>query len=421
MNGEAQPVGVFLVGAATEYLAAILEHPSLRVVGQVPRFTMMLPLLRDCPANILLLSPASLEGWPLDQAVPRIRDLNPTLRLAILQEQAEVSPQVQAEWMFRPGVLPAEVAARLAAGPGYPEPPAPPTPEAVPSSLISLFTRAPRVTPPPTETAPDEDTRLVPPALLAVCGPKGGVGKTTLAVGLAAILAQAARGSAVLLDLDLQGADAGAHLDLLEGPTLVDALPYASENQAERALAYLQEHKATGLRVLLGPPRPDLAEVVQGDGVAELVRLFRRRFPYVVLDVPAAAGDLPDYLLAADRIILVTTLDPPALRRCRIWLDSLRQHNPEMEERVMVTLNRVRPGLAISRHQAEEFLGAPIGSEVPEDETTAARALEAGVPAVVDSPGSQLAGGLVRLAKALGAPATPATSPQGWLTRWVRR
>lgn len=417
MNGMALQAGVFLVGTPPEYLAAILAHPDLRVAGQVPGFTMMLPLLRDCPADVLLFSPVSLDGWPLEQAVPRIRDINPVLRLAILLDGTGLPSGLDVDWTFDQDVPAEEVAARLAAGLTGPPPPDPPESEVVSQSLLSLFARAPQAPQPPVQATP----QMVPPALLAVCGPKGGAGKTTLAVGLASALAQASRGSTVLVDLDLQGADVGVHLDLLEGPTLVDALPYASEAQAERAVAYLQEHRPTGLRVLLGPPRPDLAEVVQGDGVAELIRLLRRRFPYVVMDASVAAGDLPDYLLTADRFILVTTLDPPSLRRCRIWLDSLRQRHPEAEERAVAVANRVRPGQAVSRRQAEEFLGMPIAAEVPDDGLTASRALETGVPATVGSPASHLAGGIMRLAQALGAPAAPVAQPHGWLTRWARR
>lgn len=421
MKEEARTLGVFLVGTAPPYLAAILAHPGLRLAGQVPRFTMMLPLLRDCPADVLLFSRSSLDGWPLDQAVPRVRDINPGLLLAVLLDGAGDPPHVEMDWVFENGAVPEVVAAQLAAGPAGPAPPDPPAQEVIQPGLLRLFARAPQPSFPPTPAVPDEEPRMVPPALLAVCGPKGGVGKTTVAVGLASILARLSRGSTALVDLDLQGADVGAHLDLLDGPTLVDALPYASESQGERAIAYLQEHRPTGMRVFLGPPRPDLAEVVQGEGTGGLVRLLRRRFPFVILDAPAGTGDMPDYLLGADRFLLVTTLDPPSLRRCRIWLDALGQRHPEAGERVVVVANRVRPGQPVLRHQAEDFLGLPIRVEVPEDGPAASRALEAGVPAAVGNPGSSLAVGLVKLAQVLGLLTGSTVPPQAWLTRWIRR
>src|SRR4029078_4174171 len=59
---------------------------------------------------------------------------------------------------------------------------------------------------------------------IAVVSPKGGSGKTTTPVSLAALLAEQAPGDVVLLDLDLQFGDVATVLDLQPEFTVADAL-----------------------------------------------------------------------------------------------------------------------------------------------------------------------------------------------------
>ena len=71
--------------------------------------------------------------------------------------------------------------------------------------------------------------------LIAVYGPKGGTGKTFVAVNLAVVLAERAKGGVVLVDLDLTGGDVAVHLNLMGGPTLAEAVGALEELGGEIA------------------------------------------------------------------------------------------------------------------------------------------------------------------------------------------
>lgn len=457
MAQSADPgVGVFLVGDHPKLIAALLKQSGLRLVGQVPNVTLLLPLLRDIPAGILLLTEGALEDWPLGQAVPRIRALNRRLRLAVVGDGAGEEVPGGLDWAFGHKATPSNVARALAAGPVDPgaatdaagglsfgasapgagaggpgdglagDVPvgtavntattravaagaaansmtagATAVPEAM-GRLLRVFALAARD--PLTRTRgaagqPRDDAGAgrnsilastsasdsVRPAVVAVCGPKGGVGRTTLAVNLAVALARLHPGLALLVDLNLHAADAGLHLDLLEGPTLIDALPFLQEGSVEAILPYIQEHRASGLRVLLGPPRPELGDLVRREAAAPLVEVLRRRFPLIVVDLPAGCGDdVRVHVRQANHILLVTTLDPAALRQARFALEALEA--PE-QARVALVANRVRSDGPLSRWQAEDFLGIPIMAELPEDSAGLDQALLTGEPFQLRSGG----------------------------------
>jgi pilus assembly protein CpaE len=101
-----------------------------------------------------------------------------------------------------------------------------------------------------TEAATDTRSPLV-----VVLGPKGGVGKTTVATNLSTTLAQAGR-RMLLIDLDLQFGDVGIVLGVHPDHTIHDLVTAQGRLDGERLSGFVKR-SADGVDVLLAPGRPD--------------------------------------------------------------------------------------------------------------------------------------------------------------------
>jgi len=144
--------------------------------------------------------------------------------------------------------------------------------------------------------------------VLAIANQKGGVGKTTTAVNVAASLAAAER-SVLLVDLDPQGnasSGVGVTRDRLDGPTLYHAL--VGEVPARAAI------RATELpQLAILPSDADLVgaelELVGAEQrekrLREALAPVRADYEFVLIDCPPSLGLLTlNALVAADRVLV---------------------------------------------------------------------------------------------------------------------
>jgi MinD-like ATPase involved in chromosome partitioning or flagellar assembly len=193
--------------------------------------------------------------------------------------------------------------------------------------------------------------------VLVVCSPRGGSGKTTLALGLAQALASL-RWSTLVVDLDLTGGTAGLHARgraTDSGVTLVDVVEAVDAGgvggPAELA-AYLAP-LGGGAALLAGPRRREQRRLVEAGQVERLLDVLVRYWPVVIFDTGPGIGDrdrVQEWILrrATDIVAVAVPLRVDALQ-ARGALGELCAMLPATA--VTVALNRVprRPDRATRR------------------------------------------------------------------------
>ena len=101
-----------------------------------------------------------------------------------------------------------------------------------------------------------------PGRVIAVFGPKGGVGRTTLAVNLAVAAATELGQRTCLVDASFQFGDVGVLLNLNpKNKSIADLIPELEVGEPESLDTFLINH-SSGIRVLLAPPSPEMAELI---------------------------------------------------------------------------------------------------------------------------------------------------------------
>lgn len=235
--------------------------------------------------------------------------------------------------------------------------------------------------------------------VISVYSTKGGVGKTTLAVNLAALLAADRHATTCLIDLDLQFGDTSVLLSLIPRRTISDLVNEQTLDK-ETLLSYMLNHPC-GLKVLPAPLRPEFAEYVTAEHVGKVVALCREIFDYVVIDVPAS---FQDTALAAldltDRIVMVGAMDMPTLKNVKLGLEVMNRLG-YAEDKIFLMVNRASYEYGIKFKDLEPAMGRPVDFYLPAEDSVIMTAANRGIPFVLDQANTKLIKRIGELADAL--------------------
>lgn len=195
--------------------------------------------------------------------------------------------------------------------------------EALEASLTTLFESSQqRVSRNTVALLTDRFTRQT--RVITCVSAKGGVGKTTVAVNVAAALSAEGRRVA-FVDCDLQFGDAALMLNLNPRRTIADLCRETRDIDGDVVESYLSE-ASENLWLLAAPKRPEEADYVTPDQVRLILQALRRRFDYVVVDTAPVANDLFFTVLeSVDHVLCISTQNVAVLKNNRLLLDLLGQ------------------------------------------------------------------------------------------------
>lgn len=238
---------------------------------------------------------------------------------------------------------------------------------------------------------PDSRKGLV----IGVFSPKGGVGKTTIAVNIAIGLGHVAPMGVVIVDLDLQFGDVASGLYLTPEHTVTDAVSLAASQDSLVLKAFLTVHPGS-IYALCAPRSPVEADDITPEQVSRLLEQLAEQFQYVIVDT---APGLPEIGLAAMEkctdAVWVSAMDVPSVRGLRSGLEVLRRLDLLPETRhVVLNMADSRSGLSVQ--DVEATIGAPVDVSIPRSKAVAL-STNRGIPVLQDGRRDPAVKGLRRL------------------------
>jgi MinD-like ATPase involved in chromosome partitioning or flagellar assembly len=219
--------------------------------------------------------------------------------------------------------------------------------------------------------------------VVAIWGPAGAPGRSTIAITLSGLLAK--KRDVTLIDADSVGPALAAMLGVTDETSgILAASRLTAAHQLEALLGYTMRGLGDRLRLVTGLPRPERWAEVRANTVSELIRMSSR-YGDVVVDCGYCLEDDPSSELAgrpgrsamtlealaqADQIVVVGLPDPVGLIRLSRGVAELLELGYRAELRVVV--NRSRESLRWSKRQVGLML-AEVGYHgevtfLPEDQ-----------------------------------------------------
>ena len=272
----------------------------------------------------------------------------------------------------------------------------------------------------------DDDPDDLLGTIIAVWGPAGAPGRTTVALNLASELALLGQPT-VLVDADTYGGCIAQSLSLLdEAPGLAAATRSADQGSLDlAALARLAPEVSAGLRVLTGIPKAERWPELRAAALEHVLTLTRRLARFTVIDCGFSLEDDEELsydtlaprrnaatltsLAVADQVLAVGAGDPIGLQRL---VRGLQELGTVASPAPTVVINRVRSSAVGPRPESRirdaltRFAGIDDPRFIPDDPASLDGALLAGQSLAEAAPDSEVRKTLVALASEIcGVPA----------------
>jgi pilus assembly protein CpaE len=249
--------------------------------------------------------------------------------------------------------------------------------------------------------------------LLALLGAKGGSGVTTLAIHLAAILAELHQRKALLVDLHTDLGDAGLYLGLKKHAYhFFDLADNTHRLDSDLVQGFLAHHPS-GLEVLTAPEGFDVPRDVKGEDIAHTLAFLRSQYEYVVVDCHPGLDDQNVAVIdQADQLYLVAQPEIPALRNVARYIDQLSrfQYAPD---KIRVVINRHAKKSPINDAAIEKAIRKNIYWRIPNQYNEVMKTVNTGDPISLTS-GSEFVRSLTAWAENLaGKPPAASKKKEG--------
>ena len=218
-------------------------------------------------------------------------------------------------------------------------------------------------------------------AVVGIRGVKGGSGASLLATNLG--IALAAREPCLLIDLHARLGYDDLLLDLTVEKSWQDLLPVAGEI-TQHHLELTLAHHESGLWFLAAPDREERQPKL--DIMVNLWKDLAGRFSWLLLDLPHAQIHVAQSVIPLiDVLLIVSTLDPPALRSANRIVDTLPD---DLVPKTVLVLNQVTRDHPAHPASVAASIGLPLTAVLPLDAPAVARQVHFGRPCVGDPDSS---------------------------------
>ena len=231
--------------------------------------------------------------------------------------------------------------------------------------------------------------------VISVCGPKGGVGKSTIAVNLACLLRKETQKKVVLLDLVPQFGCIPIMLDIEPETTLDDIVAEGDYKNSNAIEKYLTFH-ISGIKVLAGPQ--NMSDIT-ADLISTLLDNLKTAYDYIIIDTEGSFDEITNQVLDLSSLVLLAMdISIPTIRNVSIALDNLKALY-YTKDKVKLIINQVNSSKDLSPAEISKHLDWPVTAVIPENKELIVNSINSGVPFIISQPTAEASNQIREIAK----------------------
>ena len=156
-----------------------------------------------------------------------------------------------------------------------------------------------------------------------------------------------------------------------------------------------------GLRVLLGPPSPEFADLVTAEHTRAVLQILQGAYDHIVVDTDSHLGEVTlEAIERAGQIVVLADLSLPAVKEARLALRVFNRLGIN-SERIKLVLNRADVSAGITAAQIESSLEIKVAAKLPTDAKTVQKATQRADAFVTLSPNVEISQRVRELAVSL--------------------
>ena len=226
--------------------------------------------------------------------------------------------------------------------------------------------------------------------IITVYSNKGGIGKTTIAINLAAELARVTKDKVALVDLNLQLGDVSTFLNLNPPFDVNYVIQRLLDKDDVIFIKGFEKYKDTSLYILSDPSYIEQSGSITQQQITELFKKLRRVFSYVIVDMSSSIDPISLKILdESDWVLFTTIVNIPAIRNAQRCLNLFRSRNYPARK-VKIVINRYMENDEIKIEDIENTLGEHVYWKIPNNYFTIMEAINKGLSIADINPESNI-------------------------------
>ncbi|GEM_PF-713420 len=253
--------------------------------------------------------------------------------------------------------------------------------------------------------------------IITIYSPKGGCGRSTLAVNLAIALRRETNRSVVLVDASLAAGDLHVLLNMNPSSSIEDLRQGVGSLEYDQVRGAVAFHEDSGVGLVRAPMSIDAAARFTAEAMKAVLVELSDHFDYLIVDTDTTYSDYTlTALEMATLVMVVTTQEVTTINRIGQFFE-IAERLDGVVPKIHLICNRVDPMYGIKVHHVAARFNQKFLAEIPEDARVAAAALNRGVPFILSQKNAPITKAIEKMATGVAKVLNTAAGAESRVTR----